>query len=56
MGKFGITRDLSILTLAKLIVLGIIYIVLFAPFANRPDDTVTHILGTAAQHFAGGGS
>lgn len=47
MGKLGITRDLSILTLAKLIILGIIYIVLFAPFANRPDDTVTHILGTA---------
>jgi hypothetical protein len=56
MGKFGITRDLTILTLAKLIVLGIIYIVLFPPVANRPDDKVTHILGTATQHFAGGGS
>jgi hypothetical protein len=56
MGKFGITRDLSILTLAKLIVLGLIYIALFAPFADRPDDTVTHILGAAAQHLTGAGS
>jgi hypothetical protein len=56
MGKFGITRDLSILTLAKLVVLGLIYVVHFAPFADRPDDTVTHLLGAAAHHLTGGGS
>jgi hypothetical protein len=56
MGKFGITGDLSILTLAKLIVLGLIYIALFAPFSDRPDDTVTHMLGAASQHLTGGGS
>ncbi len=56
MGKLGITRDLSILTLAKLIVLGLIYMALFAPFADRPDDTVTHILGAAAQHLNPTGS
>jgi hypothetical protein len=44
------------LTLVKLIVLGLIYIILFAPFANRPDDTVMHILGTATQHLVRGGS
>jgi hypothetical protein len=56
MGKYGITRDLSILTMAKLIILGIIYAVLFAPFANQQDNTVTHILGAATQHSAAGGS
>jgi len=55
MGKHGLTRDLSILTLAKLLVLGMIYIALFAPFTNRPDDTVTHLLGAATQHFNAGG-
>jgi len=56
MGKYGITRDLSFLTMAKLIVLGVIYAVLFAPFANRPVDTVTHILGAATLHHDVGGS
>jgi hypothetical protein len=56
MGKHGITRDLSILTMAKLIVLAIIYAVLFAPFANQPDNTVTHMLGAPTQHSAAGGS
>jgi hypothetical protein len=44
------------LTLAKLIILGIIYIVLFAPFSGRPDDTVAHILGPPVQHLDVGGS
>jgi len=56
MDKFDITRDLSLLTMAKLIVLGLIYAALFAPFANRPDDTVTHLLGVATRHLAGAGS
>jgi hypothetical protein len=55
MGKQGLTRDLSILTMAKMLVLGIIYVALFAPFANRPDDTVTHMLGAATQHLNAGG-
>jgi hypothetical protein len=56
MGKFGITRDLWVLTMAKLLVLGLIYVILFAPFANRPDDTMTHLLGAASQPHVVGGS
>jgi hypothetical protein len=56
MGTNAIARDLSILTMAKLIVLGVIYLLLFAPFAHRPDDTVTHLLGATTQHFDAGGS
>jgi hypothetical protein len=48
MVKPGIARDLYLLTATKLLVLGIIYVALFAPFANRPDDTSSHLLGTLA--------
>ena len=48
MFKTGIARNLSLLTAAKLFVLGVIYVALFAPFANRPDDTASHLLGASA--------
>jgi hypothetical protein len=52
MVKLGIARDLSILTAAKLFVLVVIYVALFAPFASRPDDTAVHLLGSLPQDSA----
>jgi hypothetical protein len=40
-------RDLALLTTAKLLVLAAIYLALFAPAANKPLDTASHLLGPA---------
>jgi hypothetical protein len=38
-------RDLSLLTVAKLAVIAVIYYACFAAFAGRPVDAVSHLLG-----------
>jgi len=48
-----LARDLALLTTAKLLVLAVIYLVLFAPAANRPLDTASHLLGPATTAHQG---
>jgi hypothetical protein len=42
-----LARDLTLLTTVKLLVLAAIYLALFAPAANKPLDTASHLLGPA---------
>jgi hypothetical protein len=42
-----IVRDLAMLTIAKVAILLIIYIALFANYDGRPIDTASHLLGPA---------
>lgn len=43
-------RDLAWLTIAKLAVILLIYIALFAGYDGRPVDTTSHLLGPAPLH------
>jgi hypothetical protein len=52
MFKDTIIRDLSLVTLAKIALIALIYYACFAAYDGRPVDTASHLLGPvpASQH------
>jgi hypothetical protein len=47
MFKHHMIRDLTLLSVVKILLIALIYYTLFAPYDGRPVDTAAHLLGPA---------